>query len=382
MKFLTAVLALAGCASVSEPAGLAPPGLAVTSTGGVRVIGPDFEMDFAPTGLHLPNHLTVSNGLVELLGVDGCAAESLVGYGVTPAVSAAADLTGPGLRSEITTPLAGPAVVKVHVTFEVDYLCPAKQTMAGAVDFTVFPSGRVVREDLAVTPSTSHLIKAGSCGCQQTTVPTDFSDLHFTSYWAFQPSGATQVQASGVAVTEDVFAACTMYPQRAIGVSWNKVDGSGTATRFHANVAASHILDWPTTPDRSTIDPVRQSMTSAIQISNTPPVAMSDCGKILDRLADVPLQIGDTVFDYSDHDGIYRDPARHGAAFTIAATTAAVPAGFAVSVDLGGASHATFTRRPAAVPVGLVQREAGDRFLIVFTDGLAPGEAIAVEPRR
>ena len=97
----------------------------------------------------------------------------------------------------------------------------------------------------------------GSCGCQQETQPQNFHNLFFTSFWAFDPSNASQVQADGSPVTEDVYAACTMYSDRAVGVSWAMVPG--TATRFKPNAAASHILDWVS--DQMALDPAPQSIT-------------------------------------------------------------------------------------------------------------------------
>lgn len=382
---LTALAVLVGCAHVDEPAGLAGPTIAVTTDSAVHVIGPDFQLDFAATGLRLPEHLTVNHGQVELLGDDACSLEGKIGVAVAPAVAAIAG-TGHGevaARSQITTLLAGPAVAKVRVSYEVDYLCPAAQTLVGTSDFTVFPSGRIVREDFVTTSSTSRLTKVGSCGCQQETQPQNFHDLAVTTFWAFDPVRATQVQRDGSPVTsqrDDVLEACTMYPERAIGVAWGYQAGIGV--RYQPHAAASHVLDWTASTDHTALDPAPRAMVSAIQISNQPPAAPSDCAAVLAGLADVPLQIGDAQAALTDHDGIYRDPAIHTGRFTIKPAGFAVPPGFAVSIDLGGASHAVLSRSPAAARVGITQREAGDRFLIVFPEGLAPTETITIEPKR
>jgi hypothetical protein len=111
------------------------------------------------------------------------------------------------------------------------------------------------------------------------------------------------------------------------------------------------------------------------------PTALNECGKILASIGDIPVMIGGTRLDVVDHDGIYRDPSTHKASFTIEPAGAAVPAGFVVSVDLGGASHAAITRSPATARVAVAQRETSSRFLFVFFDGLAPGESITIEPR-
>ena len=375
MRYAIVLTALVACASVDEPSGLTAAGMFTEADAAFRVFAPGYQMDFSATGLHLPEHLLVNQGAVDVLGTDLPCFESRVGISVIPALSAHA---GGGTSSEIMPILNGPAVVKVNVTYDVDYDCPGPEKLRGETDFTLLPGGRIVREDIMVTPSSNHLDKTGSCGCQQETNPTNFHNLFFTSYWAFDPARATQVQADGSPVTEDVYAACTMYPDRAIGVRW-EMQGS-VGTRFHPNAAAAHVLDW--VRDQTGLDATPQSITSAIQISNTAPAAPSDCGKVLALLDDVPLQIGNTLLNLTDHDGIYRDPAVHDSAFTITAHGSDVPPGFVISVDLGGATHARVTRSPAKAEIGVAQRETDTRFLIAFTDGLGAGESVTIEPRR
>lgn len=376
MRYSFVLTALVGCASVSDPPGLTVPGMFVEADAAVRVFAPGYQMDFAATGLHLPEHLLVNEGAVDILGTDLPCFENRIGVAVSPALSAHAGIAGK--QSEIMPLLGGPAVVKVNVTYEVDYDCPGPQTLRGETDFTLLPGGRIVREDILIAPSTSQLGLDLHCGCQQASVPQDEHNLFFSSYWAFDPNRATQVQADGNLVTEDVYAACTMYPDRVIGVSWQPL--AGTSTRFKPDAAAAHVLDWAS--NATMLDPTPRSITSAIQIWNTPPTALSDCGKVLALLADPPLQIGNTMLGSSDHDGIYRDSAVHADRFTIAPRDAEVPAGFVVSVDLGGASHARLTRSPDKQPLAIVQRESDTRFLIAFVDGLAPGESVTIEPTR
>lgn len=110
-----------------------------------------------------------------------------------------------------------------------------------------------------------------------------------------------------------------------------------------------------------------------------PPPSSSDCGeKVLSGIADVA--IGHTPRDRADDDGIYRDSVPHASAFDVARVNSAVPAGFAISVDLAGATHATMTRSDAMPPRVIAQREEGSRFLFVFFQELSPGESVTIEP--
>lgn len=377
MRHATILTVLVGCASVSDPPALAAPGMYVEQDSAVRVFAPDYQMDFSSTGLFLPERLLVDHGAVDLLGKDLPCFESGVGIGVTPAVTAHAGMVGKAVHSEIQAVQSGPAVVQIHVTYRVDYDCPGPQTLSGETHFTLMPTGRIVRHDVMVVPSTNHLGLELHCGCQQETMQQNVHNLFFTSYWAFDPTLARQVNAAGNMVTEDVYDACTLYPDRAIAVRWTPQ--AGTGTRFHADAAASHILDW--VRDATGLDPAPRDMVSAIQISNTPPKASSDCGKVLALLDDVAIDVAGAMI-VTDDDGIYHDATPHPGAFTIAPRDAPVPAGSVVSVDLGGASHARLSRSPAKDPVALIQRESETRFLFALIDGLQPGETVTIEPMR
>jgi len=383
MRCATFLGVLVGCATPSEPLLIGDPPIKVSSGPPVRVSGPDYEMEFSPTGVYLPSSLLVGASRVEALGSsDECGLDH-AGIAILPALAISASTRSFAARSEIATPLTGPAVARVHVTFEVDYMCPGLETAAGAVDFTFFPSGRIVRHDLEIRPSTNRLGLVGNCGCQHVTNPSDFQPLYFWSYWAFTKDEARkQVRRDGSEVTSadsNVPESCTMYAARSVGVRWTPLS-EDTNVVLDGSDTADHFFEWPTDPNREHLDPTPQSVSSAIQLSNRPWSAPSDCAGVLDALAMPPLATGDELLASTDPDGIYRDPARHTSAFTIKPLSDSIPAGFAVSVDLGGASHATLTRSPDAERVGIVQREAGDRFLIVFDAGLAPSESVTIDP--
>lgn len=359
----------AGCAQ-TPPAPFREPSVQVTTDQGVRVTAATFELDFAATGIHMPERLLVNHS--DVLGaIDPCQGENRIGIWVKPAIQASAG--GSAGSSDIAVLASGPAMAKVRVTYEINYSCPTNERLTGTTEFTILPAGRIVREDIDIKPSSNPLSLGGQCGCAQ---PTD-TDLFFSSFWAFA-AGGKQVLADGSKVdveSDAVYEACTTYDHHAIGVAWQRI--GTTHSRAERPV---HVLNWPMT-DHKMLEATPQSVTSAIQISATPLAQDSDCGELIDRLADVPLTIGAMRFAATDHDGIYRDPAIHNAAFDIAAGDVAVPAGFAISVDLGGASHAVITRDGEPLQAAVVQREAGNRFVIAFGDGLALGEHVTIEPR-
>ena len=372
-----ALLAIAGCASIDSAPGLVTPAITVTNDP-VVVSGPALELDFSATGTHMPDHLKSSDG-TELLGSDDpCTGSSQIGFAVSPAVSAVAGMTGTGVQSTVSVVESGPVLAKVHVAFAVNYACPNAETLQGTSDFTIFPSGRIVREDLNVQPSTDTLEKTGTCGCQQESDAANFKNFYFGTFYAFDPTGATQVQADGTAVPDGVFAACTMYAQRAVAVQFDQFQ-SGVSTRYHAQKTASHAYDWAS--DQTELAPAQQGTTSAIFVSNKAPASLAECGGLIGRLADVPLAIGTETPAKTGHDGVYRAITPHPEPFVIKPVTDNIPPGFAIAVDLGGADHATIVRSPdLGTPPAMVQREQGTTFLIYFPDGLAPGETITITP--
>lgn len=358
---------LSACADVPTPASFAGRPLAVTTDGaGTHVKSDTFELAFPTTGVKLPNHLYSAAG-ADLLGRDpACAAASLIGVSAAPAITLAGEAAA--TTSELQIENAGPAIVKAHVTYASVYNCPAATQLSGASDFTIFPSGRIVREDLDIQATTQALSPAPSCGCA--TTPQNFA---VSTFWTFAGTGASQVMTDGNPVTAGATHACSMYSDHGIAVSF--AGGGSTSTEFHLGATSAHVLHW--SADATSLSTDTFSMTSAINLGS----AGQTCAQIMQPLYDSPIQIAGTTYPYTDHDGIYRDAGIRSGAFEIKTPTMIAP-GWAISVDLGGTDHATITRTPdLGTTVGVPQRELGTRYLIFFPDGLSAGETITITPQ-
>jgi len=330
---------------------------------------PLYEMTFSQVGVKMPDHLRI--GQFEALGTDVCNREGLIGVAVFPAVDAIAGNQGDAVRSTVVDELAGPVVVKMHVTYEIDYKCPGPQTLKGETIFTFFPYGRIVRNDFNLIPSTTKLSESATCGCStEGQVP-----LFFTTYYAFEQSGAMQTFGNGTTIVDNNPGACTLYLGRNIGIA---VNFAGTNTRYRPNSASAHVFDF--VRGEPTIDTNPQSMISAIQIGNSITQA-SQCQDLLDLLEDAPVSFGGDQAIRTADDGIYRDLKTRTSAFDITAPEG-VPNGWVVSVDMGGATHATITHTPEDdTDEVLVQREPDGRFLFSFKNGLSTTDKITIEPR-
>lgn len=358
---------LCACAEIPTRATPAAPALVVTTdSSGTHVRSDAFELGFPAAGVKLPDHL-YNAARVDLLGRDpACASQSLIGVSATPAITV--DGGSIATASDLQIVNAGPAIVKAHVTYASAYSCPDATAVSGSADFTIFPSGRIVREDLAVQATARPLSLSANCGCA-----TSQQNFSFATFWTFAGIGASQVSTDGSAVAPGATQACTMYSDHGIAVSF--AGGSGTSAAFQLGATSAHILYW--LEDAASLSTQARSMTSAINLG----APGESCARIMQPLYDSPIDIGGTAYAATDHDGIYRDTVVRTGAFAIKTPTTIAP-GWAVSVDLGGAEHATIGRTPdLGTTVAVSQRELGTRYLVFFPDGLDAGETIVITPQ-
>lgn len=376
--FLAALAA--GC---EDPGQLESPTLVtLTDVGGVvTVTTPVYTMSFSATGVRMPDRLIVEGQ--EMFGVDRdvCARESRAGIAVFPAVVAAAGMQGTATRSGLVHPLDGPIVAKVAVDYEVDYSCSdTRQTLKGTSLFTFFPTGRITRFDQMVEPSTTPLELSPQCGCQDSASPNNY---FFTSYWAFTPTGATMVDEFGVEHGQgDVVRglACTIYPDRALGVIFDE-----STSRLAPNDAAAHVHDF--VGGEPSLSNEAKFLGSTVQIVTQDGLGPPDCGSLLGQAVFSALNIGNDLLPNPGVDGIYTSPTPHPTTFEVRLPSGGttLPAGFAIAVDLGGAEHAVLTRDPAPAagnPVAFTQRDENGRFVFVFPEALDETQKITIEPRR
>lgn len=368
------LVVLVGCADAGDPPVQTPLITVNNDSGFFQVVAPTYSMSFSQAGVHLPDHLIVGgHELLSTNPTNPCALEGLVGIGIFPALSIIAGDVGVNRTSSIDPIFTGPAVAKLAVGYDVDFMCGGTQTASGQAIFTLFPGGRIVREDRMVVPGSATLDSTSDpCGCE-TGGGTHF---FFTTFWAFEDvlGDAAHVDRDGIPTQGGKNQGCTLYEDHAVGVSWN-----GTATRVHRNEVSSYIYDFAT--DQAQLPSSPQGMFSAIQVIGTDPGGPGECANILAPLQEAPIQIGDVARDATGDDGIYTDGAVvHRSPFDIT-TASGLPQGFAVSVDLGGSKHVGITREPALPGEPAVLQPQDDRFILLFPDGLAPGERITVDPQ-
>jgi hypothetical protein len=367
-RVLAVAVVVAGCASPTAP-DLGPSLVTIVgdaSATRLEVTPPDtnslpYELDFPTTGVRLPSKLVI--GLVDALATNACPTESGIGVAVFPAIVATPlDRGGPASDTgDVSVTMPGPGVGQVRVEWTAPYMCGGAQVASGVSTFTAFPTGRIVRHDEMVVPSSTTLMPGADCTCNS--MPGSF---FFTSFYAFAPGDDVNRDGSGASDGNQQY--CTLYGDHGIGVSW-----PDSATRVpHQSV---YVHDWAN--NVPTLEPVAQHLTSALQIS-----PQNDCNAIQFGLDDNMLSIGGDPKS-TDDNGLFVDDTRHDAPFDITTSdpNIDVSPGFAIVLNMD--PHATITRTPPLAGQFFIAQllPDADRVLVWFRDGLAGGETIHVEPQ-
>lgn len=399
MRLLLLILVV-GCASTEQPSFEEPTievfqgdnfETTVTSRGTPTVPGYSMHFRGGVDAIHMPDSFRIG-GTEMLIENPTCNQESEIGIAVFPAATAAAMFSGgdptdnddSATTNFVSIDVGGPHLARIVVGYSLDYDCAGAQKLTGESTFLFYPTGRIVRADRKITPSTNDLTSTTGCGCTGGTPATNFA---FTSYWAFN-EGVVNVDRAGDEIPPGGSAdgACTVYTNGAIGVQFSE-----TTTRIGVNNRASHVFDFfnriPSTADPLLSRP--EQIFSAIQIVDgaTVNTDRTRCGEVLERLADPPIRIGDSQLPSSNEDGIYNDDQGiRKQPFRIRpAAGGSLPPGFTVSFELeNGAARITRNPPPTVQPIAYTQRgfQGDRRFFMVFNEGLEGDEAfILVEPQ-
>lgn len=358
--------AVAACASPEPRAG--DPVIAVVADHVISTGAVAYDLGFATTGLPMPEHL-MFGGADWIANGETCPLESGVGINLYPAFRALASTYGGDPPSstgatELVVEMSGPAVARVRARWAVDYMCSGHaNTASGDTLFTLFPSGRIIRHDEHVIGSDVGLTGAsGACGC------TGGSSYFLTSSWGF-PDTVTNTSETGDALPDPapgLTRACAIANDHGIAVAW-----PDDHTRIHPNDSNAWVYDW--TNNATAITPGEHELVTRMQLGAT-----GDCAALLAGLATPQLQIAGQPTSVGA-DGIYEVSGTHAGSFTIE-TAAMVPAGWAVAVDLGDATHVQVHGSVETAGWYLVQRDPiAMKTLIYFRDALPAGSTIAVE---
>ncbi len=392
MRWVT-VLVIGGCATPGAlPDGdltviAESKGILVTSTG-----AESYALRFSPGELQMPKSLTYRD--TELIGAtQNASEESGVGVGLFPAWNAIASelLLGRAqlgaVSSTATIELAGPAVGRVRVAWSIAYTCAGgPHTATGESSFTVFPSGRIVDTERQINPANSILMGVGgACGIYQDSYP---ESLYFpTTFWTFAGDPSANVDDHDLPLTDPNLGtdhrfsvACARWPGFAVGMRWPNAQ-----SRFKYGDPTYNPFIHDYLPDINTstvVDASLPTITTSLRLATG--LACADLATGIPTL-DLALTVADAPVVIAD-DGIFRDPTPHHGRFTVRAEGTGIPAGWALSLDVGGSDLVRVTRTHDNAGFYLAQKTGDDggldanRVILYFRDALDPTDTITIEP--
>lgn len=408
----TLLLLFAACESVSEPEFPSPTFTFIGGddpSTGLTVKAPLYELQFGGTmveEMHFPTALTIG-GSENKLGVNmDCGPEDRVGIAMFPALVTQNkpmqrtsippnEFTDEGTFIEhngISFFLRGEHLVKVGITYTMDYECQGPQRLTGQTIFTMFPNGRIVRDEFAMVPSADALmIPQGleDCGCGRIGDAGGAQQFFYTSYWTFT-GGGTVVDRDENPIANSMDpapnGACSKYSDAAIAVSY--ADGTDRIVIQSPSGNVAHVKDLQR---GARIDPLAmgetepRTMSSAIQVHDT---GAPTCEQLQASLDEPPIIVGDRTLMVAGPDGVYADDVSHTESFdiTLFRDEEALAPGWALFTTIPGGA-AEIRRVPESSRpdgrVALVQRESpnSDRFYFIFDEGLGPGTSITIVPK-
>jgi hypothetical protein len=299
-----------------------------------------------------PNDMT--NLLAPAPATNQCG-EGYVGINLSPAARAsAATMVG---MSSTTTLLQGPAVARFSVEYKVPYECNGLHTLSGTSIFTMLPSGRIERlDDMVIGSSSSIPSTAGECGCAQSAT----EQFLFSSFWSFRSTA--ELTAGDANRTDEFGPGCTLFDGQTIAVKYDKPSEQQAFNGTHLVYFAKSTPFMLTEPQRSR---------SSIVITPGP-----SCSGALKKLEDPTLIIDGK--DVTTEQGIYVDTAAPHTKTVRIGTNFALPDGFALQINLAGATHARVLKD--GLEVGYTAELDGEHPVFWFNTDLQPNSEITIEP--
>jgi len=361
---------------------------------GTRVTGPGFALHFAGgDGFHFPDALTIDGH--DVMGHESspaCFGQDGTGVLIYPTPRISPTGTAPAVRNQLTAVLTGPAVVKMQLDWTTQLACSRGRAPGGTSTFTVFPDGRILRNETFDDPKPDDNVTANGCACNDSGKNQGFT---VSSYWTFARAAfqdqfyyTDQLTLPLPAATDSDVTnfdpVCLDGGDYQIASTWiTGLPGDTTAIRggiavfghlMVKEIGASRLdIPW-TTSSTLTID--HDGCQTAFRRAN--------------RYAHPPmLKVNGQDTAAASRDGIYGGDADGSGLHGITLATdhveltadKAVPTGFAVALRFP--RSITTVRATLAGATGewyVPQRVTSTTWIVWFPAPLEPGQTIAIEP--
>jgi len=361
--------------------------------GGGTAKGADFSLHFAGGGFHLPDKLTIGS-IDDVLGhaSEGCHDENEVGITIAPTLRINADSKATQVTNGLMPVLRGPAAVQVKLDWASQFACTDNSSVLpkGTSTFTVFPDGRIVRDDRLddPNPQSPPAPVADVCICDPNEMTT--SGFTVSSYWTLAQEHFQSLYSPDpttfpiMAEITSPSTACIAGDAFQVGFAWPTMDqstihGAGTLIAFgrYNIINNTGMLDT---------FPWENSLAMFIERGGNCMTTLAHA-KAYNTPSTSALSInGSQPISASIHDGIYGGAGANG------------PPGIRVTADrveltgTVGNSFAVWLQFPHAVdalratlpgmtgPWYVPQQVANDSWIVWFRDALSANQTITIEP--
>ncbi len=341
----------------------------------------------------MPTRLTL-NDTNFLASRETCSIEDQSGIAMYPSfqMSPGAGLLNTPVHSLLRM-VTGPAYSQFRVNWRRSFTCNVANVAEGETFFSVFPDGRIVRNDVVLPSNSPTPVNGTGCACQGAGGP----DFFVTSFYAFERARIAQFARinqgfgafPGPVLPGELGGCFTLTSGGAVALYWDFVNSElptpaptrlRSATNLNAepdHLVLSFIYDLH-------LGEIQQGLNVGVRTTMVLDPDEDDCIRLSNRTvakADQPaIQITGAAAPstvIANGFGVYSDPMPHDGPVTITVGPAGpVAAGFAVTMFLPGT--AISTNRPAGDVVW--QREGDGRFYIWFREGLSGAETITITP--
>jgi hypothetical protein len=373
------VVLAAGCLSVPAYA----PDVAVNYSDdeGGKIVGKQFELQFAITGLRFPIALKIDGE--DVLGHEpgpSCLGEDEAGVLISPTPRLSPHGDAHVVTNQLAAVLTGPAVVQVKLDWSTRLDCNPDRAPHGSSTFTAFPDGRIVRTD-TFDDTGPELKTSSDCACRRD-VP-ESGGFQISTFWTIGrdkfrdliTQSSIPVPAKGMTVGNNERWSCFGEPSRSVAFGWAPSNLS-FIRGWDQSVAFGRDLTLFTT----TLPAYSLVGTSALFIEH------SDCSMALTRAREYveppQLTINGTPVDRSASDGIYASAPGVMPASDRFEVTGSMRSSFAVWLRFPHpveALRGTFEGETGAWYVP--QRVDDSSWIVWVAKPISAGRKIVIEPR-
>lgn len=372
--WVTAVCA-AACAEIPDRGPANATDVKVDGTT-MEVKGQNFLLQFATTGVRLP--IAFDHEGISLLASDQCPEPSLAGVSLAPMTTAVGGRqVVPALEAGNTIAVRwpGPLVAQIVVGYQMEYTCNGTQILDGTSTFTVFPSGRVVRND-AVKPTQGPTISTVTCGgCSGPT-----STARFESFWALAPGGErVQIDDAGSeqmlmpGAVSRTATACALYSTHGVAMTW-KGDGVPSTEARAQDVPLEFRYDF--IPPTDTLASAQQTGRSTFAFG---PSGLT-CTELAAEVDEPTLEIGGRPIDASAF-GIYEYSERISSAIEVRTQRLeGYDHGVALRLEVGTPDHLRVEHASGGAVEYFLQPDGDTAYIIWIPNGVPHDDPIVIEP--